>query len=157
MLKRVYLITLIAVVALCGVSCRREVERGVERGTERKIDRELYSGGTTGAKADAYASKIRFNMTVKRQPNGEVLLTGLVHNTGSKTVTHLKVQISLLDRNGVQVGGKTDLFAHTLPFGDNNTPILPRSRKRVRTTVRAPKDWQGGKVDITVLRIAVKG
>lgn len=75
---------------------------------------------------------------------GEDRLVGVIRNTGPLTVRYMNVTFSLLDERGVQVAGRSELIAHELPFGDNNTPVLPNSAKEFRCPISGvPKDWTG--------------
>lgn len=155
---RLPLVLGIAAIVACMMmaGCQAQVERGAQKATEKKIDQKLYGGGKTGDEADAYAANITFEMIAMRIGEDEVRVTGIVSNNGNKTVTHLEVYIGLIDENGVQVAGRTDWFAHTLPFGENNTPLMPGRPKRVGCVVSNAGNWKPGKVDVQVLNIAIK-
>jgi len=72
------------------------------------------------------------------------MLVGTIHNKGDRMVTWVDANFSLLDKDGIQVAGRSDLLAHSFPVGDNNTPIPPRSAKRFTTPIRnVPADWDG--------------
>jgi hypothetical protein len=71
-------------------------------------------------------------------------LVGVVRNKGPLTVISMSATFSLLDKRGVQVAGRSELIAHDLPFGDNNTPVRPHSAKEFRCPISGvPKDWTG--------------
>ena len=136
--------------------CQAQVERGVQKAAEKKMNQKLYGGGKTGDKADTYAANITFEMVATRSDEDKVGVTGIVSNNGNKTVTHLEVSVGLIDESGVQVAGRTDWFAHTMPFGENNTPLMPGRAKRVSCVVSNAGNWKPGKVDVQVLNIAIK-
>jgi len=151
------------VFAGCGI--REAAERGAERGAQKEIGRRLdtavgdvYGGGKLGAEADAYKGHV--SMEVRAERVGEspqVKLTGIVRNSGSRTVTYLKVRFSLLDEDGVQVAARTDLIAHGLSLGDNNSPVDPHSAKRFTSAVdNVPADWLPGSVRCIIEEIAIK-
>jgi len=148
----------IAAIVACTMiaGCQAQVGRGDQKGTEKKIDQKLYGGGKTGEEADAYAANITFEMVALRIEEDEVRVTGIVRNNGDRIVTYLKVYIGLLDENGVQVVGRTDWFAHTMLWGENNTPIMPGRAKRVGCVVGEADKWKSGKVDVRILNIAIK-
>ena len=148
----------IAAIVACMMiaGCQAQVERGVQKAAEKKIDQKLHGGGKTGEAAEAYAANITFEMVGLRIEEDEVRVTGIVRNKGDKIVTHLEVYIGLLDENGVQVAGRTDWFAHTMPFGENNTPLMPGGAKRVGCVVDDADKWKSGKVDVKILNIAIK-
>jgi hypothetical protein len=146
------------VVLLAGTvgGCQQQVERGVQKAAEKKIDQRMYGGGTTGGAAETYAEHLAFEMVARRIGENEVRIDGIVRNTGNRTVTHLEVSVGLLDASGVQVAGRTDWFAHTLPFGENNTPLMPGQAKRVGCRINDSGRWTSGAVDVRVLSVALK-
>ncbi len=76
--------------------------------------------------------------------DSEDMLVGVVRNKGDQVVTWVDATFSLLDEDGVQVAGRTELLAHSLPFGDNNTPIPPNSTKRFKCPIsNVPAEWDG--------------
>jgi len=84
------------------------------------------------------------------------MLKGFVRNDGDRTVTYADVTFSLLDEDGVQLAGRSELIAHRLPFGDNNTPIPAHSRKRFQCPIRnVPADWDG-EIKWTIEQIMLK-
>ena len=76
--------------------------------------------------------------------DSEDMLVGVVRNDGDQVVTWVDATFSLLDEDGVQVAGRTELLAHSLPFGENNTPVPPKSAKRFQCPIsNVPADWDG--------------
>ncbi|MDP6045979.1 MAG: hypothetical protein QGH94_13370 [Phycisphaerae bacterium] len=130
-------------------------ERGAHRAAGEKIDRTFKGGGVANQAAQAYAKNIRFELRAVRASKDKIVVSGLVGNDGARTVTYMKVHISLQDKDGVEVGGRTDLFAHNQLFGDNNTPIRPRSAKHVTCPI-SNSSWPGGRMTISVTEIAIK-
>jgi len=156
-MKRLVLIAVLAPVVLstgCGW-LESAAERGAGKATERKIDNSFKGGGVADKAAQAYAKNVIFKLEASRTSKGEVTVSGTVRNNGSKTVTYLKAHISLLNKDGVEVGGRTDLLAHSYPFGDNNTPIYAGGAKLITCPV-SNSNWNGGKMKVSVIEIAIK-
>ena len=141
-----------ALVALALPSCEKAVERGTQQAVEKKIDEKLSGGGTADL---AYGDQLVFDLKGQRAAEG-VMVSGLVRNNGSKPVIFLKVAVALLDKDGVQVAGRTDLFAHTFPFGENNTPIMPKAAKRVEVVIDDGGRWTAGAVSVAILELRVQ-
>lgn len=152
------LIAMLASVVL-SVGCMERLELAAKEGANEaageKIDRSFKGGGVANKAAQAYSRNISFALKAARTNKNQVTLTGLVRNNGSKTVTYLKAHMSLQDKDGVEIGGRTDLLAHSYPFGDNNTPIPPGGAKRIICPI-ANKDWKSGKFTVSVIEIAIK-
>jgi hypothetical protein len=129
-------------------------ERGAQRATERKLEKDFKGEGVTNDEARTYGKYITFDVKAERVNDNQVYINGVVRNTGTRKVTFLKVQIRLLGDDGVQVAGRTDLLAHTFPFGENNTPILPGGAKRFGSPVDTSR-WTGGQVEMDVIEIAI--
>jgi hypothetical protein len=71
-------------------------------------------------------------------------------------VTWLNLAVSLVDAEGVEVAGGSDIVAHTLPIGENNTPLTPGTAKRVTIHIRRNVDVKNLKVVPHVVDLAVK-
>ena len=57
----------------------------------------------------------------------------------------------------MQVAARTDLPAHGLSFGDNNSPVDSNFAKRFISTVdNVPTDWVPGSVRCFIEEIAIK-
>jgi len=147
----------------CGI--RDAAERGAERGARKEVGQrldsafgEIYGGGSLGPEADAYCEHVCIQVNAERLGDSpKVKLTGTVRNTGTRKVTYLKVRFSLLDEEGVQLASRTDLLAHGLSFGDNNSPIDPNFAKRFVSTVdNVPPDWVPGSAKCIIEEIAIK-
>jgi hypothetical protein len=165
------LIVLIGVLLVALLMMRDQIRGGVKEGVqsaaEKKIDegadklggtiRSILQGGAPVTEESlAYERELVFSMTPTRISPDVVEVAGTVRNTGDRKVTFLKVSIVLLDTSGTQVAGRTDYFAHTLPVGDNTSPILPRGSVRVQSTVADGGRWTGGTVRIDVQKIALE-
>jgi len=115
------LLTLAGVVFLLFFSGPRDYRKNLS------IEVKLVRGATGGEGADS-----------------EDMLVGVIRNKGNREVTWVDASFSLLDEGGVQVAGRTELLAHNLPFGDNNTPLPPDSAKRFKCPISdVPTDWDG--------------
>ncbi|MCE5277218.1 MAG: hypothetical protein ABFD92_16250 [Planctomycetaceae bacterium] len=105
---------------------------------------------TDSSEIAAYARNITFDkMTLKRSRDG-YRWEMVARNAGDKTVAHLSVNIALIDADGVQVAGDTDLLAHGFILGENNTPMQPRGAKRVGGEIETSASWTSGKAIVTI-------
>jgi hypothetical protein len=156
-MKRLVLIAVLAPVVLSTGCLNLELaaKEGAKEAAGEKIDKSFKGGGVANKAAQTYARNISFALRASRTNSGVVTLTGLVRNNGSRTVTYLKAHLSLLDKDGVEVGGRTDLLAHSYPFGDNNTPIPPGAAKRIKCPINN-SNWKGGKFTASIIEIAIK-
>jgi hypothetical protein len=136
---------------------------GAKEAVNEKID-EAINGGVKGViqgdgvadeAAQAYAENIKFELTPTRTTPGTVTVSGLVRNNGAKKITYLEVEIALVDADGVVLSQRSDLLAHNLPFGDNNSPVLPGTAKRIICPI-TNSDWKDGKVVASITKIAIK-
>lgn len=154
----VFAILVLAVTAvIIAGRLQKEIGDRVEQVADKKFDEVIHSGGSVGGEAKAYTGNIVFeNMEAEPVGSDYVQISGIVRNNGDRTVTSLKVHVSLLDEDGVEVAGRTDYFAHSFPFGDNNTPINPNSAKRIQSHLTGTSGWQGGEVRVSVLELALK-
>ncbi len=152
-------------VLLAGCGIRDAAERGAERGARKEVGQrldsafgEMYGGGALGLEADAYREHVSIEVKAERLGDTpKVKLTGTVRNTGPRTVTYLNVRFSLLDEDGVQVAARTDLLAHGLSIGDNNSPVDSNFAKRfISTADNVPPDWAPGSVRCFIEEIAIK-
>lgn len=150
-----------ALAAMCtATSCQKQVEQGVQRAAEKKMDERLYGGGQLDNDATLeYASQLSFDLSAARNQTPdktEILVTGVARNAGDRTVTWLKLAVGLVDSEGVEVAGGSDIVAHTLPVGENNTPLRPQSAKRITIHVDSSVDPAGLKVVPHVVELATK-
>jgi glutaredoxin-related protein len=150
----------VGLAALCLLaSCQQQVEQGVQKATEKKFDERLYAGGTLESGQTGYAANLSFDLTAASATSGdttEIVVSGVVRNNGDKTVTWLNLAVSLVDAEGVEVAGGSDIVAHTLPIGENNTPLTPGTAKRVTIHIRRSVDVKNLKVVPHVVDLAVK-
>ena len=155
--------SILGLVTSCGI--RQAAEKGAERGAQKEIGRRLdsaagalYGGGMMGTEADAYKANLSFEVQATRVgESAKVDLKGTVRNSGARTVTYLKVRFVFLDKDRVQVASRTDLLAHGLTLGDNNSPVDANSAKRFISAVdNVPSDWTPGAVTCVIEEIAIK-
>ncbi len=123
--------------------------------------RTVLAGGLAFDNADPdakqYARNISFpKVTIKRSGVKELRLDFVVRNDNDMAVTRLAVEIALLDENGVQVAGRSDLFAHDSIFGENNTPVPAKGSKYAGCELKNPRQWKSGAVKVTITEIAVQ-
>ncbi|MDP6545381.1 MAG: FxLYD domain-containing protein [Phycisphaerae bacterium] len=155
-MNRLVLVAILAFLMLSGCGwLESAAERGAEKAAGKKIDNSFKGGGVADKTAQAYAKNVTFKLKASRTSKGKVTVSGTVRNNGSKTVTYLKAHISLLNKDGVEVGGRTDLLAHSYPFGDNNTPIYAGGAKLITCPIDN-SNWNGGKMRVSVIEIAIK-
>ena len=156
---------LVGVVFPVGCGIRDAAERGAERGARKEVGQrldsafgEVYGGGVLGPEADAYREHVSIQVRAERVGDGpQVKLTGTVRNTGPRSVTYLKVRFSLYDGEGIQVASRSDLIAHGLSFGDNNSPVDANCAKRFIGAVDdVPPEWLPGSVKCFIDEIAIK-
>lgn len=141
----------LVVVGLSSVSCRstREIDD-----VETRIARELLLDESGKPREEVYAKNISFpKVRVSSGSEDSLRMDFIVRNAGQKKVVFLEVTIALLDKDGVQIAGRTDWFAHSSIFGENNTPILPQSSKRAGCEVQKGAQWEQGKIVVTIDRI----
>lgn len=136
-------------------AAKEGAKEAVDERLDNAIDGVFQADGVADEGAQAYSEHIKFELKASRTSDDTVTVGGLVRNNGSKKVTFLKVLIVLLDGDGVVVGERTDLLAHNLPIGDNNSPVLPGTAKRVTSPI-SNSDWKDGKVKASIVKIAIK-
>ena len=153
------LLAAVGVIAVAGLVLGRLTKPGEKVFTDIKVRiapslRQAEEGKTPKA---AYAEMIRFpQVSVKPAGIKDLRLDWLVRNDGDRTVTRLEVRISLQDERGVELAGDTDLFAHSLPFGENNTPVQAHSTKQAGGELENARDWKRGKIVVTIIDIEVE-
>ena len=135
-------------------AAEHKIDEGVAR-IEREVDELVAGGGKPSTVKLDYAKKLEWNVEAERRNRRRVDIRGTVRNTGDKAVTFLRVCFMLLDKEGVQVASETEYLAHSLPFGDNNAPILPGMTKCF-TDDSWDRHWQGGSVNVHIIEIATK-
>jgi len=115
------------------------------------------AAGNSDPLAKEYARNIAFpKVTIKRSGLDDLRLDFVVRNNNARKVTRLDVEITLLDDSGVQMGGRTDIFAHDSIFGENNTPIPAKGSKYAGCELKNPRQWKKGRVVVTITDIAVQ-
>jgi len=131
-------------------------------GTTELTDVETVVGNRLGSDksdplAKEYARNISFpKVKINRSSPKELRLDFVVRNNNDRKVTRLDVEIALLDENGVQLAGRTDLFAHDSIFGENNTPIPAKGSKYAGCELQNPRQWKKGRVVVTITDIAMQ-
>jgi hypothetical protein len=144
---------------------RQAAERGAERGAREEVGQRLdsmmgdvYGGGSPGPEADGYRKEVTLEVTP--EPTAEppkLKLAGVVRNAGPRTVTYLKVRFCLTDADGIRVASRTDLLAHGLSVGENNSPIDPYGAKRfISALENVPADWADDRLSWTIAEIAIR-
>jgi len=140
-------LTSVALAAGCG---------GLDRNAAPKSTSSdaTFQGGSANQAAQAYARNVQLQLTALRTSDDEVTVSGMVVNDGSRTVTLLKVRITLLDAKGKQIAECTELLAENRFLG-GRAPIRPASANQVSCTIKN-SDWTGGKITTSVVEISIK-
>jgi len=118
--------------------------------------------GKKGSDADEYHEKVIITATARiTQQNQEynnsfVAIKGTIKNTGSKKVVFMKAGFTFPDKDGQSVYYYTDLLAHKLPFGSNNSPVRPKGQKSFMANCQVPSSWDGKTVNIEILELGLE-